>query len=293
MNFIGIDIGGSKIFICKADKNGEFVKNTTIPTEANKGHKQIIEKLTKQINTIKDKNTKAVGIAWAGFVDNKKGVISKSPNIAGFENFPIKKSLEKTVNLPIFVENDARLFALGEALASKKCYSPFLGIILGTGVGSGIIKNNQIFRGFDGFAGEIGHVFIDKNGKIEAEDLFSAHGLKNHLKKNKLSEKIEKSILKWQEKQKKEFIVIDKWLNYFSFWLSGLILTFNPEKIVFGGGIGTEIMPFFIKNLSEKTKNTLNKRGYFPTINLSCSKLKNAGAKGAVFFAIQEFKKKK
>lgn len=289
MNFVGVDIGGSKIFSARADKNGNFEEEFTIRTEAEKGTKQVIENLLTAIKKVSNEQTVAVGMAWAGFIDSAKGVISKSPNIQGFENYPIIKELTKELNLPIFIENDARLFALGEAMSHAHQKEFLLGIILGTGVGGGIVINGKVFRGFDGFAGEIGHTFVDLEGKIEAEDVFSAGAIKKLMTNNNLPEKIEESAPAWQKRQGKEYEIIENWLNQLAFWVSNLILAYNPEKVVFGGGIGTNVMPIFIENLEEKVKKILNKRQFFPHVKLASSKLKNAGAVGAIYLAQQEF----
>jgi len=289
--YIAIDIGGSKIFAMRADASGKIQKKIIIPTEASKGSRKVIANLCSAVNQVKSPTSKSVGIAWAGLVNSKKGIISKAPNIPGFINYPIKKELEKKLGLPVFIENDARLFALGEAnFMAKKRYKNLLGIIIGTGIGSGMIIDGKMFTGHDGFAGEIGHAIFHKENGLEIEDTFCASALKNYLEQNGYSRVIEEARDKWLKKDKKARVVLNKYLDTFSMWISNLILAFNPEIIVLGGGVGTQIFPSFIPYITIQVKKLLRSRGFKHTVKIQSSTLENAGALGALTLAINETK---
>src|SRR5205085_11093382 len=88
-----------------------------------------------------------------------------APNMEGWKDVPLKKDLEKQLDVPVFVENDANICVLGVHVAELKSKPRnVVGIFVGTGIGGGLILNGQLFGGFNHTAGEIGHMVIDVNG---------------------------------------------------------------------------------------------------------------------------------
>lgn len=107
----------------------------------------------------------AVGVSFGGPVDAGRGVVRLSDHVPGWENHPLKERLETRFSAPASVDNDANLGALGEYMygAGRGCHS-LLYVTVSTGVGGGWILNGQVWRGFDGMAGEIGHTVVLPNG---------------------------------------------------------------------------------------------------------------------------------
>lgn len=284
--YIGVDIGGTKIFAVRTDKNSAILDSIYMDTEADQGRTKVLDNLNYAISCLVNETTKGIGIAFAGLIDHTTGTVIKAPHIADFEHFPLAEKLEKKFKMPVYVDNDARLFALGEAMIGRdKQYSNLIGIVLGSGVGSGIIANGEILRGHDGFAGEIGHMYIDLYNDIEAEELFSGEGLKGFLTKAGLQDNTLQNILDWQNRQGKAWFEVEKWITYFAVNIANLILIFNPEIIVFGGGVGKNLLPRLLPHLKEKIIEILHDRGYKLTVNIEISALENAGAIGAAYCA--------
>lgn len=272
MNTLGVDIGGTKIYVARYNTKFEVEAETEIATDADKPKEQTLRNLLVAINKARDKNTQRIGIAWAGFVDTKTGQIIKAPNVPHLNNFRLCDFITKETGLPSFIENDARAFAFGARVKlapdSKMC----LGIIIGTGVGSGLIYNGEIIYGAHGFAGEIGH--ITRQNK-ELEEWLSGPNLKQFLGLNPDTQFSE--VLPAQ----KEILLqkLEQPLRVFASWLSGLILTFDPDQIILGGGTAR----YFWQHFEEEITLNVNKnlKNYPNKYQISFYNGNNAGAAGA------------
>ncbi len=159
---IGIDIGGSHIGYALVNENGNILFKSSIDIHNNYKADNIINQLLNVIITLNDKtleynkiSVSSIGIGIPGIINSDKGIIEFSPNIQEFNNFKIASSLRtklksKKLNIPVFIENDANCAAFGEykfgwGKTMKK--KNLVHLTLGTGVGSGIIINEKIFRG--------------------------------------------------------------------------------------------------------------------------------------------------
>jgi len=108
-----------------------------------------------------------VGIGAPGIVDFERGVIVKSPHYSDWKGFPLKTDLSKAAGLPVILDNDGNMIARGEGWqGAGKGLKNFVMMTLGTGIGGGIVINGEVFHGDLGFAGEIGHIVINFNGKV-------------------------------------------------------------------------------------------------------------------------------
>jgi glucokinase len=228
---IGLDIGGTKIKAGIADSSGKIKKRAEISTESAKGRKQVLQNIFKTIDSVMD-HAAAMCVGVPGTV--KDGKIIICPNVLCLNGVNIKRILERRYKIKVMVENDANCFALGEAVygAGKKS-KHMVGVTLGTGVGSGIIINKEIYHGM-GNAGELGHTIINFDGiyKGEAEDYLSARWFS--LICGKTPKEIFELAKKRDKKSKEIFKNYGKTLGVF---LTNIILTFDPDCIVVGGNI--------------------------------------------------------
>ncbi len=281
---IGLDIGGTKIYAARFDRDSKILSETKIATEAHQGRDTVLKNLIQAIESVRDESVKAIGVSWAGFVQSERGVISKAPNIDGFEDFALADFLSEKFSLPVKIENDARLFALAEQHLHPTRPKVFLGIILGTGVGSGIILDGKIFQGNDGYAGEIGHMFLGTENQ-EVESLFAGPGLSKFFQEKiqqsdmrEIEDHVEEDRVKFEELLQEHFEAMAQW-----FYNLSLIL--NPEVIVLGGGVGKHFWSYFRDTLETKTNTLFEENGYPLRIQLEISQIKNAGAVGAGMLA--------
>jgi glucokinase len=106
-----------------------------------------------------------IGIGVPGFIDIDTGIIAHSPNLPGWENFPVRDDIERILNTTVILENDANVAAMGEKwLGAGRNANDLAMYTLGTGVGGGIILNGRILHGANGMAAELGHYTIEPEG---------------------------------------------------------------------------------------------------------------------------------
>jgi glucokinase len=164
---IGVDIGATKI-ACGVLKEEEFVSKTTIPTPQ-EGWRSVLDAIVNAVKILQKLHPEVseVGVGVPGTHDRARSEVLFAPNIHGFTNVPVVDYLSKHLDRPVGLENDANAAALAEAiLGSARYASSSMFITISTGIGGSIIVDGQIWRGFHGIAGEIGHVIRVPGGPI-------------------------------------------------------------------------------------------------------------------------------
>ena len=165
---IGIDIGGTIIKGAVFSTEGRLVQASSIETQAYQGTEKALSNLLSLVNSLQEKGGRcsAIGIGVAGVLDAKKERLLQSPNLKNLENVNLKSFLAEAVQLPVYLENDANAAALGEQWAGAgRDIENFLLITLGTGIGSGLVLNGDLWTGENGKAGEFGHMIVEQGGE--------------------------------------------------------------------------------------------------------------------------------
>ncbi|HTL80216.1 MAG TPA: ROK family protein [Bacteroidia bacterium] len=165
----GIDIGGTNTEIALVDREGKVLFSSKLSTKAHSTPESWVE---ATITILKDglrstgANLVATGIG-APSANYFSGCIEFAPNMPWAGKIPLAEMVEKETFRPCKITNDANAAALGEQLfGSAKWLKDFVVVTLGTGLGSGFIVNDQVMYGHDGFAGELGHVIVEHNGRL-------------------------------------------------------------------------------------------------------------------------------
>jgi glucokinase len=166
---IGIDLGGTNLKIGAILADGEVLYRKRIPSGVEEGRDVTIKRLLYAVEEVrfhvKGKRLAGIGLGIAGAILVKKGVVVQAPNLPGWEDFNIKEELTEKLQWPLFIDNDANAFAIGEGWRGAARYSNnFCCITLGTGIGGGIVLNGELWHGIDGTAGEIGHMIVEPEG---------------------------------------------------------------------------------------------------------------------------------
>lgn len=165
-NYIGIDIGGTSMVAARFSDT-EILVRSEVATGADRPADDIMEDLFGAIDKVNADDVVGIGIGMPGFMDTNSGEILLINNIPSFRGFSVKQAVEKRFGLPVFQNNDANCFALGEAwFGAGKSFTNMVGVTLGTGLGGGIIINRKIHTGLLGGAGELG-CFPFKGGIVE------------------------------------------------------------------------------------------------------------------------------
>jgi len=170
---IAIDIGGTNLKCALLNSSLKIKAKSSFSTKSFKNKEELIGSIIAAINgfiaelELSRGSILGVGIGLPGPVDTFKGVVHFLPNIPGWKDVCLKEILEQKTNLPVVIDNDAKLMALAEYEAgSAKGYSNVLCLTLGTGVGGGLIIGNSLYRGKDNAAGEIGHIPLNERGPV-------------------------------------------------------------------------------------------------------------------------------
>ena len=169
--YIGIDLGGTNIKAGLVDENYKILHSAAVPTGAQRDYTEILKdmamlaiRVTKEAGYDITKDVTSVGIGSPGTCDTKNGVLVYSNNI-NFLNVPMRTEIQKYIDLPVYLGNDANVAALGEFMVlDEPEVKDFVAITLGTGIGGGVIINREIYDGFNGAAVEIGHFQVVMEG---------------------------------------------------------------------------------------------------------------------------------
>lgn len=170
---IGLDLGGTNSVFGIVDRRGTIVATTSVKTQEQNDVEVYVDncctalkKIIEEVGGIE--KIQAMGIG-APDVNYYTGIIDNPANLPWKGEIPLAKMFSDRLGIPVALTNDANAAAIGEmAYGAAKGMKNFIMITLGTGVGSGIVVNGQVVYGSDGFAGELGHVIVDKSSEARS-----------------------------------------------------------------------------------------------------------------------------
>lgn len=279
---LAADLGGTNLRMAAVDDAGNLVFRIKGETPQSGDAEEIVEAIVEAAEhcrkKLKDTKIKGIAAAVPGSVNYKDGLIVKAPNLPMLDGFPLINALEKKLCTKAYLENDANAAAIGENwLGASKDFENSITVTLGTGIGGGIIIKNEILRGADGTAAEIGHICVEPFGNKcgcgsfgcveqyasatavvrQAKELADESAAVTDLSeiKNQKSEEIYKAA-KNGDKIASE--VFRRQGFYLGIALAGLINTLNPEVVVIGGGASAGwdlFMPELEKQISMRAYN--------------------------------------
>lgn len=162
---IGIDIGGTKCAVIKAEIEGNALKNKTrveFPTGAPEA---ALERIFSEVERLLP--CEAIGISVGGPLDEERGIIMSPPNLPGWDNVNIVDELKARFGVPAMLRNDANACALAEwRFGFDKKYNNMVFLTFGTGLGAGVILDGKLYSGTNGNAGEVGHIRLSEDGPV-------------------------------------------------------------------------------------------------------------------------------
>jgi glucokinase len=167
---IGVDLGGTNLRIAAVSSQGQLLEKVTLGTKDMRSPDHVIDEMCDAIRRLTGEHRNGgslvgAGIGIPGVIDLEEGVVRKSANLPGWENYPVRREIENRLGARICLENDAKLAALGEQwLGAARGFDDMAMITLGTGIGGAIVLDGKIFHGMNGMAGEFGHVTIEPDG---------------------------------------------------------------------------------------------------------------------------------
>lgn len=159
---IGVDLGGTNLRAAAVSRDGKMLNKIAGSTPVGEGRNAVINDMVRAIETLQaglpGQTLAGVGVGVPGFILMDKGIVVGAPNLPEFDNYPVRDEIEKRLGAKVILENDANAAALGERwMGAGRGVDDLILLTLGTGIGSGIVINGNILRGYLGMAGEIGH----------------------------------------------------------------------------------------------------------------------------------------
>ena len=266
MYYIGIDLGGTGIKAGIVDESGAILHKDSCPTGVERGYEAIVADMAALAKRVVEESghtmdeIKAVGIGLPGVIDPATHRVPFCTNL-GWHDVPIIEEMHKHIDLPVYVDNDATVAGLAEAVAGVSAgLDTSVFVTLGTGVGGGIIINGKPFSGAHGVASEIGHMITVAGGELCTcgnrgcwERYASATALIREGRKlaaekptcalakavdGDLQQIGAKHIIDLAKANDPDCVALFDWyVNHLCIGLVNLINLYDPEVIALGGGV--------------------------------------------------------
>jgi glucokinase-like ROK family protein len=295
---LGVDMGGTKLYGAVSDLGGNILDEVNIARHDSSGEASFAV-LTSLIDTLQaspkleGRRVRGIGVGAPGVTLHKEGIVKWAYTL-GWENFPLKARLVERYNLPITVDNDVNLAALGELwFGAGQNARNMIVIAIGTGIGAGIIIDGALYRGSTEASGEIGNMiprqeFLGKNyqefGALESvasgtgiawrarSVLGQQSGIANP--ENLLAEDVFDAA---QQGQEWAWTIINETVDYLAVAIANLAVAFDPDLIVLGGGV-VRSADMLVKPILQRIDGTIPS---LPKLVVS-----NLGSRAAVMGAI-------
>ena len=291
---IGIDVGGTNIKIMIMSEKYEVFSKVSIPTHAESGYEQISDEMIKAIDRmfsekgVSQPNVAAIAMGLPGTVDNKTG---KTVYLAvlHWDGFNPGKKLGDYYHAPVFIDNDANINALGEyAFGGNREKEVLVLLTLGTGVGCGVVTGGKIFGGAANMAAELGHMTIVADGgalclcgrrghleaycsgsalKRDALEMASVYGdsiLHKYIRE--AGGHYDNWMVTEGARQKDQAClkVMERFSRYLAVGLSNVMMLYNPDLILLGGGISNAADLFLEEVRNMCRQMVLHERSWCP-----------------------------
>lgn len=294
--FIGVDLGGTNVRSLLVDENGNVISEVKGTTEREFGPDYVTNKIIKQIESLDYsaiggiENISGIGIGVPGPVDVEKGSMVMASNLPGFENYPICSYLENRFHKPTYIDNDANVAGLAEAiLGAGKEYSTVYYVTISTGVGGAFIVNKKLVSGGRGHAGEVGNMIVRpggyKQGALNAgavEGVASGTALTRRGKELIGEDKVHHAGNIFDlaaEGNENAQIIVNEFIEDMSTMFANIAHTVDPHCFVIGGGV-MKSKRYFFDQLNRQFNNKIHvgMRGHIPLLE---TQIEDCGAIGA------------
>ncbi len=298
---IAMDIGGTQIRVAAYSREDTKPLNI-LKTKTRARDGDIYDYVVAQIQAILPTGkVEAISVAIPGPVDPQTGSIIETPNIPGWNDFPLGEKLTRQFGLPVFVGNDANCAALGEwRFGTGKGHHDLLYLTVSTGIGGGVISNDQLVLGSRGLATELGHVTVLPGGPVcscgqsgHLEAVASGPGIVRFFQEqisagktsrlspgsNLTARDIAEAASQGDELARAAFAQAGEYLGQA---LADYLHIFNPSIIILGGGV-SQSGALILEPARESMKRHVMNPSYLTGLELAFAKLgDDAGLLGAL-----------
>ena len=253
MTYLGIEIGGTKLQIVVGDESAAILDRKRFVVDRSKKSRGIRQQLEGALEgLIAEWHPAAIGVGFGGPVEWRSGRIARSHHVEGWAGVELGQWLRRTAGVPVRVDNDANVAALGEASRGAGAgFNPVFYVTLGSGVGGGLVVDGRIYHGARPGESELGHIRLDRNGTI-VEDRCSGWAVDAKIRRLKESggcgalcraigdsrggesKHLAQAVRKGDPAAR---AILSEIAEDLAFGLSHAVHLFHPEVIVLGGGL--------------------------------------------------------
>jgi len=282
---IGFDLGGTKMLAGVVGPGNQVLSKTKRKSQSQAGPEAVYADIVATLRDTLDQAGKtpqdigAVGMSVPGILNRKKGTVVRTPNL-GFYDFPLADRLKAEFGFPIVLENDVNAGVWGEFVAgAAQGHRHVLGVFPGTGIGGGLILNGELYAGFGGNAGEIGHMILQVEGPLcgcgnrgcveglasrtamgkEAVGLIANGTLTGWYAENGADLKaISSKFFSQGLKEGNSHIIgiIDRAADLMGVHIGGCLNLLNPELVLIGGGLVEKLGDYYLKRVEKAMRAT-------------------------------------
>ncbi|AWP27167.1 MULTISPECIES: ROK family protein [unclassified Paenibacillus] len=257
---VGVDLGGTKIAAALFDSEGQLLNREQMETAGAQTAEEVVGRITAMIRSVSGGHPlRGVGMASPGTVNSREGIVIHGTNLPEWTNVPLKAWMERELHTEVQVLNDANAAAWGEYVrGAGRGSTNMVYVTLSTGIGSGIVLDGKLFLGSNSFAGELGHHIIDPSGprcncgSHGCWEVFASGTAIGHAASQRMLD--QPSVIRelaaadggvnakhvFEAKRLQDPVaveVIDRAIYYMALGLVNVIHSFNPDRLVIGGGV--------------------------------------------------------
>jgi len=305
--WIGVDVGGTKILAGLFDSDFKLLGRFKNPTKPEEGGAAVFDRIIESVARVVEdagvdaKKIKGMGLALPGQIVPGQTVVRYAPNL-GWHDFNLKPLFPSSWHWAVHIENDVRMGTYGEwTHGAAKGAQHVLGVFVGTGVGGGLILNGELYTGFNGHAGEIGHIILHW---LKGTDLESMAGRRSVMARAQqlLADAPKRVRKEWKgvdlatmrSKQLAEFYqeddpiavqLIDDAARALGAAIGSAINMLSPEVVVVGGGVAGALGESFLERIWEIAQRFVLPRAAERVRCVAAALEDDSGIYGAAAFA--------
>ncbi|MFH1725697.1 MAG: ROK family protein [Elusimicrobiota bacterium] len=307
---IGIDAGGTFTKLIAVSESGKVLGEDSVPTERERGPRPFIRRVAAAVHALERDTGRggAAGLAVAGDVDSERGVLRRSPNLAPFEGYTLRKAMAAALERPVTMHNDANMAAWGcYALELKRRCPNVVAITMGTGIGGGLVLDGRLYAGPTGSAGEIGHMRVTGDGfpcACGARGCLEAHagsyGIRRTVKQLLRERPHARSPLREpgagrfperasEAARRGDPLAREVWRRVgraLGVGVVNLVYLFNPDAVVFTGGV-SRAGDLFLDPVRQALRAE-SFRAPFGHVRLRSARRRRLGSLGAALYSLEE-----
>lgn len=271
MGILGIDLGGTNVRVGHIN-NSSLVKVESLPITKDGSAVEIINEIFSLIEKFSTNDIMGIGIGVPSIVDIERGIVYNVQNIPSWKEVHLKEIIEKRYRVPVYINNDANCFTIGEKYFGKgKKYKNIVGMILGTGMGAGILINDKLYTGKNCGAGEFGSIpYLEKTYEYYCSGQFFINEY------NITGEELFKNA---EGGDKKAIKIFSKFGSNIGEAIKLIMYSLDPETIILGGSVAKSYNYF--KDEMYKSISSFYYSKSIENIKIEVSEVENISILGA------------